>query len=118
MEEFNFEKLDVFQKASNLAFELFILTKVWPKEYLFDLTSQLRRASLSISLNIAEGSGRSKKEFRRFLDIARSSCLESVAVLKIAQKLDLLDNTEHERLYRGFVELGKMISGLKKSLNS
>ena len=68
---FKFEKLKVWEKAIDLSVEINDLTKKFPKEELYVLTSQIKRASDSIALNIAEGStGQSNKEFRRFLSIA------------------------------------------------
>ncbi len=88
---FDFEKLDVYQKALNYANDIYNLTKYFPSEDRFEITSQLRRASLSISLNIAEGSGRTKKEFKHFLLIARTSAQECVPLLTIAQMQEYIE---------------------------
>lgn len=66
---FNFEKLSVYQKSIALVDEVYSLTEAWPKSETFGITSQFRRAVVSVSLNIAEGSGRTKKDFRHFLDM-------------------------------------------------
>lgn len=113
---FNFENLSVYQKALDLVDEIYSLTRTWPREYLYDITSQLRRAALSIPLNIAEGSSRSKKDNRRFLDIARGSCFEVVAIIDAAKRLDLIRLAIREQFYERLTELSKMISGLKSSL--
>jgi len=80
----NFEKLKVYQKALELANEIYSITKEYPKEEIFGLGAQIRRAAVSIVLNIAEGSARTKKEFSRFIDIARGSVFECMAILEIS----------------------------------
>lgn len=118
MNNFNFEKLEVYQRSALLTNHIYNLTREWSKEYLFDLTSQLRRAALSITLNIVEGSGRSRKDFSRFIDIARGSCLECVALLDIASKQELVSTSQKEKISGELIEISKMLSGLKKALKS
>lgn len=84
---FKFEKLIVWQKAIELSSFVHIVTQKFPKEELFILTSQIKRAADSVALNIAEGStGQSNTEFKRFLSIALRSNIEVVSCIYIAQK--------------------------------
>ena len=84
---FNFEKLDVYEKSIDFVNEVYLATKSYPKEETFGLTSQFRRAAVSISVNIAEGSAKTKRDFNRFVDVARGSVFECVAILQISEKL-------------------------------
>jgi len=114
---FNFEQLDVYKKAIDLVDSIYLLTRDFPKDEMFGLTSQLRRASVSITLNISEGSARSKKDFSRFIDMARGSVFESAAVLEIASKQKYIDEVKLLDLKNKLTDLSKMLSGLKRSLN-
>lgn len=113
----NFEKLEVYQQAVVLALDIYRSTKSFPKDELFGIVSQIRRAAVSISLNIAEGSSRSKKEFSHFLDIARGSCYELVPLLKISLELGYIENGEYQKFYERVDNLAKRINALKNSVN-
>ncbi len=111
-----FEDLLVYQRALEVVDDLYRIIKSFPKEENFILGDQLRRAGISIVLNIAEGSGRTKKEFNHFLNTARTSCYECVAALQIAQRQKYLSSTEYNKSEIKLVELIKMLNGLKNSL--
>jgi four helix bundle protein len=117
MNKHNFRKLKVYQKAIEFAVEIYKLSKTFPGEELYGLTSQIRRAATSISLNIAEGSGNnSEKEFKRFLEIALRSAYEVMACLEIALKLIYFEKKDFDRLISEADEIAAMISGFSKSL--
>jgi len=95
---------------------IYLVTNKWPKDEIFGLTNQLRRASVSIALNIAEGSGRTRKDFRHFLDLARSSCYECVAIVSIAKSRKYITDIEFDKIYEWCDKLARTISALKGSL--
>ena len=92
---FKFEKLKVWQKSVDLATDISELTKTFPKDELFILTAQIKRAADSVSLNIAEGStGQSNAEFKKFLTYALRSDIEVVGCLYLAQKRGLINEQD------------------------
>src|SRR3990167_7167718 len=113
----NFEKLNVYQDAIVLSLKLYKLTNRFPRHERFGLVSQLRRAAVSISLNIAEGSSRTKKEFAHFLDMARGSCYELIPLLKISFELRYIKEIEYQAYYERIDLLVRKINALKKSIN-
>lgn len=114
---FRFEKLDVWRKAVDFADRVYADTSTFPSDERFGLTSQMRRASVSISSNIAEGSGRSSdKDFTHFLQIAYGSLMEVLSQAQIARHQSLLDAENRDQLYKLGEELARMLSGLRKSL--
>ncbi len=113
---FNFENLNIYQESLNYSSLVYKITRSWPKDELFGLTNQIRRAAVSITLNIAEGSSRTKKDFRHFLDQARGSCYETVAVVTTAKKLSYITETEFLSIYETANRLSRMINALKNSL--
>ena len=91
---YSFEKLEIWQLSLNLVEKIYQLSGILPADERFGLISQLRRASVSVTLNIAEGRGSdSDPEFRRFLGIALKSLIEVIACLKICERLQFLDQT-------------------------
>ncbi|AWI25984.1 four helix bundle protein [Flavobacterium pallidum] len=114
---FKFEKLLVWQKAVDLSDEVNRIVKSFPKEEMYILTSQIKRATDSISLNIAEGStGQSSAEFTRFLNMALRSNVEVVACIHLAKRRDIINLTDFHNIYCRCEEIIVMINGLKKSL--
>lgn len=114
----NFKKLKVWQKSIELVKLIYKRTSDFPKNEMFGLTSQIRRASVSIPSNISEGSGRgSKKEFNHFLNIALGSTYELETQLIISHEIELISNDDFSELNSIVDEIQKMIIGLQKSLN-
>ena len=115
---FKFEKLIVWQKAVDLSTQIHLLTLNFSKDELYVLTSQLKRAADSISLNIAEGStGQTNPEFKRFLNIALRSCIEVVGCLHLAFNRNLITQEQLLEYKNKCEEIVVMINGLKKTLN-
>ena len=96
---FDFEKLEVYKRAVDFANIVYELTKSYPKIEQFGIISQLRRASLSISLNIAEETGRyNNPERRQFYRMGRASIHECVPLLEFSFRQDYIDLKQHEEL--------------------
>jgi len=113
---FDFEKLEVYKKAIDFANKVYSLTKKYPKDELFGIVSQIRRAAISISLNLAEGSGRSKREFKHYIIISRTSVQECIPLLKVSFLQGYITNNELDNFYKRCEELSKMLCGLFNSL--
>jgi four helix bundle protein len=93
---YSFEKLEVWQLAHQLLIDIYLLTRIFPEEEKFGMTNQLRRAALSISSNIAEGSSRkSLKDQCRFTEIAYGSLLESLNIIITANDLHIIKPEEY-----------------------
>ena len=113
---FSFEKLDVYQKARELVKDVYLLQQRFPKEERYELGDQIRRSVVSVTSNIAEGSGRdSYKEKIHFLEIAFGSLMETFSQLQNAQDLGYINVNEVENLRPKIEEVSKMISGLNSS---
>lgn len=113
---FKFEELRVYQEALSVVDFVYENTKKWPKDEQFVLISQIRRAVVSIVLNIAEGSSRGKKDFGHFLDISKGSCFECVAILAIAGKRGYITSEEYDQYHMKFVSIAKMLTALKSAI--
>jgi four helix bundle protein len=111
------EELVVWQKGMALAKASYLATKCFPKEETFGLTSQIRRAAVSIPANIAEGAGRGgTKEFLQFLSIARGSLSELQTLTVLANEVELLEKKKLADLLQQAEEVSRLIGGLITSL--
>jgi four helix bundle protein len=114
---FTFEKLDAWQQAIELANLVYEQTRSFPADERFGLTNQMRRAAVSVSSNLAEGSSRSSRtDFARFVEISGGSLFEVVSQAFVAKRQDFFPATEFEKLYAFAERQGKILSGLRNSL--
>jgi four helix bundle protein len=111
--------LNVWNNSINLVTQIYKITKDFPKNEIFGITSQIRRAAVSIPSNIAEGAARnSKKEFNNFLSIALGSASELETQIIISKNLNYLSIANSESLISQLTTIQKMIMGLMKSIKS
>ena len=114
---FGFEKLEVWKLSVDFAEQIYLCTRSFPSDERFGLTNQLRRAAVSISSNIAEGSGRlSSKDFVRFLSIAYGSLLECISQLHVAYRLKYIEAETLANLVLLAESIARMLSRLRTSL--
>lgn len=113
----NFKDLRIWQKGIEIVTDIYTLTKKFPKEELFSLTSQLRRSAISIPSNIAEGFKRfHNKEYKQFLFITLGSCAELETQIIIAKELKYINENEEAKLVEKLDHICRMTSSLIKKL--
>ena len=111
----NYKKLIVWQKSVELSCDIYEITKIFPKEEIYGLVSQMRRCAISIPSNIAEGAGRGgENEFRQFLKIAKGSCSELETQLFIAMNLGFVESNKYQDQVLKIEEIIKILSTLIK----
>ena len=116
-EEFFYRKLSVYQKAMDLVVEIYKLLKKFPLEERYALCDQIRRASISVPSNIAEGMGRfSDKEKIHFLEISNGSLMETMCQLEIGKQLGYLSQEDYQRVEADITEIACMLSSLRKKI--
>jgi four helix bundle protein len=114
----SYQDLIAWQKAMPLVTEVYKATESFPKEEIYGLTSQLRRAAVSVPSNITEDQGRlSKGEFQQFLGYARGSLLEVETLIRVAVNLNYLSDNQAARLLDLSAEVGKILNGLLNSIS-
>ena len=119
MHQYNFEKLEIYQNAKLLVLEIYKVTNHFPSSEIQGLTNQLRRASVSVGSNSAEGSGRTNiKEYGHFLQIAYGSCMEMHFQLSVAKELGYLFQEEEIKIRNIIQSLTPKIAALRKTILS
>ena len=115
----DFRQLKVWEKSHQLALAIYKATKEFPKEKLYGLTSQIRRASMSIPTNIAEGCGRNTDaDFARFLQMAMGSASETEYELLLSYDLPFLNKRTYDNLTTDITEIKRMLPSLLKTLRA
>ncbi len=111
-----YSDLVAWQRAMDLVEDVYRITKTFPKEELYGLSSQLRRAAVSIPSNIAEGQSRSSREFVHFLAMAHGSLSELETQIAIAERLGYIDSARLVDVSKRTAEVGRLIHGLSRSI--
>jgi four helix bundle protein len=117
MEERGYKKLIVWKKADELAYKIYMATKSFPRDELYGITSQLRRAALSVPTNLVEGSGRQgRAELKQFANIALGSLAETEYLLDFSLRLRYLKETDYKLLHDLCDEAGRLLWKFYKSI--
>jgi|SRR5580700_3762339 four helix bundle protein len=115
----SFQDLVVWQRAMEMTVSVYRVTKSFPREEIYGLTSQLRRAAVSVASNIAEGRGRiTQGEFRQFLGLAQGSSFEVQTQILVAKQLEMGQEKRLDEAQSLSIEVGKMLSSLIASLGA
>ena len=115
----NFKELNSWKEAKDLSVLIYKLTSKFPSSEIYGITSQIRRAAVSIPSNIAEGAGRnSNKDFSRFIAIALGSAFELETQLLIASEIDYIDNEDYKELIVSLNKIQKMLVNFQKHLKN
>ncbi len=113
----NFKELNVWKESMSLAKEIYFVTKSFPSEEKYGLTSQINRCSISIPSNIAEGAGRgTDKDFNQFLNIALGSAFELETQLLLSHEFNYITKEQTQLLTEKVCKVQRMLNGLKKSV--
>ena len=116
-EDYGYKKLNVWKKADELAFQIYITTRDFPKEETYGITPQLRRAALSVPTNIVEGYSRQgKKELKHFVNISMGSLGETRYLLDFSSRLGYLNHSKYISLEQLGSETGKLLWRFYESL--
>ncbi len=114
-----YENLDAWKQATDLAIRIYEVTRTFPRDEIYGITSQVRRAAVSISSNIAEGAGRkSKRDFKQFIHMASGSLNEVESLLYICFRLNFIEPDLYKGLKEDIDKVGRLIGGLLKYLNA
>ena len=115
----SFNDLEIWRQGIKLVEDIYLVTRTFPKEELYGLTSQMRRSAVSVPSNIAEGFARfHNREYRRFLYMSIGSCAELTTQVIIASRLKYIDEKEADILLNATDEISRMTMGLIKKLNT
>lgn len=115
----DFRKYEVWKKAHYFAIDVYKESKSFPKSEQFGITSQLRRAALSIPTNIVEGCSRSsEKEFAHFINISSGSAAEVEYLIEFSKEIELLNQEEYQKLNSSIIEIRKMLNSLHRTLKN
>ena len=119
MEEERWQKLEVWKLSDELAFQVYKATKQFPKEEMFGLTSQIRRAALSVPTNVVEGYTRKgDKELARFINISLGSLAETKYLLYFSNRLGYSKSKEYTHLRSGYDKFGKLLWKFYKAVKA
>ena len=113
----DYKKHEIWSRSHKFALDIYHISKTYPKEEIYGITSQLRRASLSIPTNIVEGTGRnSQKEFAHFINISSGSAAETEYLIKFSYDLKYITEDDFKKLNEEIVIIRKMINSFRQKL--